>query len=177
MEEIARVYAVALFEAARDNDKLDSVQGQLGQFTDALQESDELRTFFLGPYFSSTEKKAAVSRAVVSAEPELVNFLEALAERNRMPVIYRVRRIFDEMWAKENRRLAVTLTSAVQLDPKVSDDVRRAVEEQTGQTVDLTSRVDDGIVGGLILQVGNMVLDASIRNRLEKLRKGVAQAT
>jgi F-type H+-transporting ATPase subunit delta len=70
----------------------------------------------------------------------------------------------------------VTVTSAVELDAAVVDEVGAEVERQTGQRVELASRVDDGILGGIVLQVGNMVLDASIHSRLEKLRKSVAQA-
>ena len=70
----------------------------------------------------------------------------------------------------------MTVTSAVELDPAVVEQVGAEIERQTGQKVELASRVDDGILGGIVLQVGNMVLDASIRSRLEKLRKSVAQA-
>jgi F-type H+-transporting ATPase subunit delta len=68
------------------------------------------------------------------------------------------------------------VTSAVELDPEIAHRIGTEIEEQTGNTVELQSRVDPDILGGLVLQVGNMVLDTSIRNRLEKLRKSVAQA-
>jgi F-type H+-transporting ATPase subunit delta len=97
-------------------------------------------------------------------------------EKHRMPVLFRIRSRFEELWAQENRRLEVTVTSAVELDPSVVKRIGTEIEKQTGQTVELSSRVDDNILGGIVLQVGNMVLDASIRNRLEKLRKSVAQA-
>ena len=104
-----------------------------------------------------------------------MNFLELLAEKHRMPVIFRIRRQFDDLGAGE-QKLDVTVTSAVELDPRSSSKVGGRSRSRPGQSVELTSRVDDGILGGLVLQVGNMVLDASIRNRLEKLRKSVAQA-
>ena len=94
-----------------------------------------------------------------------------------MPEIFRFRRDFGELWKRENRRIDVTVTSAVELDPAVVAKIGAEIERQTGEKVDLASRVDDGILGGIVLQVGNMVLDASIRNRLEKLRKSVANAT
>ena len=93
-----------------------------------------------------------------------------------MPEVFRIRARFERLWKQENKRLDVTVTSAVELDPAVVEEVGAEVERQTGQKVELASRVDDGILGGLVLQVGNMVLDASIRSRLEKLRKSVAQA-
>ena len=93
-----------------------------------------------------------------------------------MPEIFRIRREFDELWKKENRRLDVTVTSAVDLDAAVVKKIGEEVERQTGEGVELSSRVDNEILGGVVLQVGNMVLDASIRSRLEKLRKSVATA-
>lgn len=176
MEEIARVYATALFGAAMDRGKLDAIRDQLSQFVDALRENRELELFLFSPYFNSTEKIDGLKKAVADAEPEFLNFLSLLLEKGRMPVIYRIQRQFNEMWNKENKRLGVTVTSAVELDPEVTKEIGSQIEEQTGNTVELTSRVDPDILGGLVVQVGNTVLDTSIRNRLEKLRKSVASA-
>jgi F-type H+-transporting ATPase subunit delta len=176
MEEIARVYAQSLFEVAKERGKLDQIHEQLGQVADAIAESRELQVFLFSPYFSSQEKRDGISRAVSGAEPELVNFLELLAEKHRMPVVFRVRRQFDELWAEENRRLEVTLTSAVELDPKVVEEVGEEIERQTDRKIDLRTEVDEDVLGGLVLRVGNMVMDASVRSKLERLRREVAQA-
>src|SRR5262249_2509096 len=176
MEEIARVYADALFGAAKDTGKLDAIHEQLGEFVDALSENREMQLFFFSPYFSSAEKRDGLSKALDGADPELVNFLNLLTEKHRMPVLFRIRRQFDALWAKENKRLGVTVTSAVELDPEVVERIGSEIEKQTGNEVEVQSRVDEGILGGLVLQVGNMVVDASVRNRLEKLRKSVASA-
>jgi F-type H+-transporting ATPase subunit delta len=176
MPEAARVYAEALFEVAKEKGKLDTIGRDLGEFADALEGNRELQVFFFSPHFASAEKVEGLQRAISGADPELVNFLELLIEKHRMAEIFRVRREFEEMWKRENKRIDVTVTSAVELDPAVVAKIGEEIERQTGQKVDLASRVDDEILGGIVLQVGNMVLDASIRNRLEKLRKSVAQA-
>ena len=176
MEEIARVYAEALFGAAKDRGKLDAIREQLGLFADALAENKDMQLFFFSPYFSSAEKQDGIKKAIEGAEPELINFLELLVDKHRMPVIFRIRRQFDSLWAKENKRLGVTVTSAVELDPEVAQRIGAEIEKQTGNTVELQTKVDPEILGGLVLQVGNMVLDTSIRHRLEKLRKSVATA-
>ena len=154
MPEVARVYAEALFDVAKEKGKLDEIGGQLDEFVDALEGDRDLQVFFFSPYFSSAEKVDGLRRAIDGADPELVNFLELLIEKNRMTEIFRIRRQFEQLWKQENKRIDVTVTSAVEL----------------------ASRVDGEILGGIVLQVGNMVLDASIRSRLEKLRKSVAQA-
>ena len=176
MEEIARVYADALFGVAKEKGKLDAIREQLGQFADALADNKEMQLFFFSPYFSSAEKENGLAKALSGAEPELVNFLDLLLEKHRMPVLFRIRRHFDSLWDKENKRLGVTVTSAVELDPEIAQRIGAEIEQQTGNTVELESKVDPDILGGLVVQVGNMVLDTSIANRLEKLRKSVAQA-
>ena len=176
MQEAARVYAEALFDVAKDKGKLDAIRGELAQFVDAVDGNRELQVFFFSPYFSSAEKVAGLKRAVSDVDAELLNFLELLIEKQRMPEIFRIRRQLDELWKHENRRIDVTVTSAVTLEPAVVEKVGEEIERQTGQKVDLSSRVDAEILGGIVLQVGNKVLDASIRSRLEKLRKSVAQA-
>jgi ATP synthase F1 delta subunit len=176
MQDAAHVYAEALFEVGRDKGTLDSLQEQLGQFVDAVDGDRDLQVFLFSPYLSSADKREGLGRAISGAEPELINFLELLIEKHRMPEIFRIRRELDELWKRENRRIDVTVTSAVELDPAVVGKIGQEVERQTGEEVDLSSKVDDGILGGIVLQVGNMVLDASIRSRLEKLRKSVASA-
>jgi F-type H+-transporting ATPase subunit delta len=175
VEEIARVYAEALFEVAKEKGKLDQIRDQLGALVDVLERNHDLQVFFFSPYFSSGEKREGLERAISGAEPELINFLELLIDKHRMPVIFRLRTRFDELWAEENKLLEVTLTSAVELDPEIVDRVGGEIERQTGHKIELESTVDEGILGGLVLRVGNMVLDASLRNKLEKLRKQVAQ--
>lgn len=176
MEEIARVYARALFEVAKEQSKLDLVREQLGQFADALNESADLRVFFFSPYFSTEEKKDGLRRAVSDADPTIVNFLETLLERHRMPVIFRIRDEYGRLWDAENRLLPVEVTSAVDLDEATVKSIGERIGEQTGQRVELTSRVDPSILGGIVLRVGNSILDASIKHRLDQLRKHVAQA-
>ncbi len=176
MEEIAEVYARALFEVATERNALDEVHDQLAQFADALSENRSLMQFFFSPYFSTEEKKGALERAIEGGNPEFVNFLEALIERHRMPVIFRIRGRYDHMWEEARKLLPVEVTSAIELDEEIVKSIGERVGEQTGRKVELSSRVDPEILGGLVLRVGNLILDASIVNRLEQLRKQVAQA-
>ena len=176
MEEIAEVYARALFEAAKEHDVLDEVHDELGQFVDALGENRDLTVFFFSPYFSSEEKKQALHKAVEDADSRFTNFLEALIERHRMPALFRIRADFDRMWDEEHALLPVILTSAVELDEDTVRSIGDRVGEQTGRTVELSTQVNPDILGGVVLRVGNFILDASIRHRLEQLRKQVARA-
>jgi ATP synthase F1 delta subunit len=176
MEEIAAVYARSLFEVAKEQGKLDEIREQLGEFADAMQADRDLQVFFFSPYFSTQEKEDGLDRAVSGADETIVNFLKLLIENHRMPVIFRVRRGYDELWEQENKLLPVQVTSAVELDKATVKQIGDRIAEQTGQKVDLSASVEPDILGGIIVRVGNQVLDASVRNRLEQLRKQVARA-
>jgi F-type H+-transporting ATPase subunit delta len=176
MEEIAAVYARSLFEVASEQDKLDLIRDQLGAFADALDETRELQVFFFSPYFSTEEKTDGLEKAVSDADPVFVNFLKLLIENHRMPVIFRVRRGYEDLWEDENKLLPVQITSAVELDPDTVKQIGDQIAEQTDRRVDLSATVEPDILGGIVVRVGNSVLDASVRNRLEQLRKQVARA-
>jgi F-type H+-transporting ATPase subunit delta len=175
VEEIARVYARALFEVASEQDSLDELHEQLGAFADAIHENRDLAVFFFSPYFSAQEKKEALQRTVRDANPAFDNFLQALIERHRMPAIFRIRAQFDALWDEERKLLPVQVTSAIELDSETVESLGERIGKQIDRKVEVSSNVDPEILGGVVLRVGNVILDASIRNRLEQLRKQVAQ--
>jgi len=176
MEEIATVYARSLFEVAKEQDKLDVVRDQLGAFADALSETRDLQVFFFSPYFSTAEKEDGLDRVVSDADPVILNFLKLLIEKHRMPVLFRIRANYDAMWEEENKLLPVQITSAVELDQQIVSQLGDRIAEQTDRKVDIAANVDPDILGGIVVRVGNSVLDASVRNRLEQLRRQVARA-
>jgi len=176
MEEIAEVYARSLFEVAKEQGRLDEIRDQLGTFAQALNDDRELAIFFFSPYFSTEEKKDGLHRAVEGGEPIFMNFLEALLERHRMPAIFRIRARYEELWEEENQLLPVEVTTAIELDDSVVNSIGERIGEQAGRKVELSSNVDPEILGGIVLRVGNFILDASVRNRLNQLRKQVAHA-
>ncbi|HYM54258.1 MAG TPA: ATP synthase F1 subunit delta [Solirubrobacteraceae bacterium] len=175
MEELARVYGRSLFEVAREQGKLEELREQLSQFADALEQNRELAVFFFSPYFSTKEKQDGLGRLLDGADQLFLNFLSTLIENHRMPVIFRIRQQYERLWEEENRVLPVEITSAIELDQATTESLGRRIGERTGRKVMLAARVDPDILGGIVLRVGNSILDASIRNRLEQLRRHVAQ--
>ncbi len=176
MEELARIYSDSLFEVATKEGKLDVIRDQLGQFADAVRENRSLQVFLFSPYFSTEEKKAGLERALEGTDDVLMRFLELLVEKHRMPVLFRIRDEYDSLWEEAERRLGVEITSAVELDEATAADVAEQIGKHTGRHVELRRHVDPEIIGGLVLRVGNSILDASVRTRLESLRRQVASA-
>jgi ATP synthase F1 delta subunit len=176
MEEIAQVYARSLFEVASEKDRVDEIREQLGQFASAMEEDRDLQVFFFSPYFSTKEKEDALDRAVTGADDIFVNFLKLLIENHRMPVVFRVRRGYEALWEEANKLLPVSVTSAIELDEKTVSELGDRIAEQTGRRVQVSAHVDPDILGGIVVRVGDSILDASVRNRLEQLRRNVARA-
>jgi len=175
MEELAVLYARSLFEVAREQGRLEELREQLGQFAEALEEHRELSVFFFTPYFSTKEKQDGLRRVLDGADDSLLNFLSLLIEKHRMPVIFRIRQQYERMWQRENRMLPVEITSAIELDTDTTETLVRRIGERDERKVALVTRVDPEILGGIVVRVGNSILDASIRTRLEQLRRHVAQ--
>jgi len=176
VEQVAEVYARALFEVAAERGVLDVVREQLIQFVDVLSANHTLQTFLFSPYLSTEEKKEGLGRLIEGADETFMSFLETLVERQRMPEIFHIRGRYQELWDAENKLLPVEVTSAVELDEAVVRDIGERIGTQTGNKIELTSVVDPNILGGLVLRVGDFILDASIRNRLSQLRKQVGRA-
>jgi ATP synthase F1 delta subunit len=152
------------------------VREQLGEFADALSATRELQVFFFSPYFSTEEKKDGLDKAVSGTEDILENFLQLLIEKHRMPAVFRIRGELDQLWERENRLLPVEVTSAIELDKSTVKQIGDRIGEQTGQKIELSAKVEPDILGGIVVRVGNSIIDASIRARLEQLRKQVARA-
>ncbi len=176
MDEIARVYARALFEVAAEHGLLDVIREQLGEFVQALHDNRQLQIVFFSPYFSAEEKKQALQRVVQGAEPIFMRFLETVVEGHRMPALFRVRAQYERLWDEANKVLPVSVTSAVPLDESTVNEIGERIGEQTGQTVQLTTAADPEILGGIVVRVGNAILDASLRSRLNQLRNQLVRA-
>jgi F-type H+-transporting ATPase subunit delta len=174
MEKLADVYARSLYSVAHEQHKVDVVRTQLGQIADALDANHDLRAFFFSPYFTPTEKTAELGKVFSGLDQLLQNFIELLIEKHRMPALTRMRVLFDGFADQEDGKLPVLITSATPLDAATTGALGDRVGEQTGRNVQLTTAVDPEIIGGIVLQVGNQILDASIRTRLERLRRSVA---
>jgi F-type H+-transporting ATPase subunit delta len=176
MDEISRVYGRSLFEVAQERDVVDEVREQLGQIVAALSESRELQLFLASPQFSSTEKRDGLRRAIDGAEPIVANLLDVMVENQRLTLLPEVRSEFDARYDDLHKVLPVRISTAIELDEETTARIGRQVGEGTGREVQLTTEVDPDLIGGIVLRVGNQILDASIRQRLENLRRQVATA-
>jgi F-type H+-transporting ATPase subunit delta len=166
-----RIYARALFDAAKDRDRLARVREDLGDFVAAADEVPELRSLLRDPVLDPKEKAAALDSILGGVDELVRNFLLLVAEKNRTAQIEEIAHEFDRLVAAEERRLEVELTTAFELSDKEAKSIVTQIEKASGREVDATRSVDPDLIGGLILQAGSMRVDASVRGRLNRLRQ------
>ncbi len=170
-----RIYARALFDAAKDRDRLARVREDLAEFVAAVEEVPELRALLRDPVLDPREKADALDSILGGVDELVRNFLLLVAEKNRTAQIEEIAREFDRLVAVEERRLEVELTTAFELSDQEAKSIVTQIEKASGRDVDATRSVDPDLIGGLILQAGSMRVDASVRGRLNRLRQDLVQ--
>jgi F-type H+-transporting ATPase subunit delta len=171
-----RVYARALFDAALDENKLEPVREQLAQFVAAEAEVPELRQLLRNPQLDPQARKAALRDLLADSEELLRNFLLVLVDKGRTGQLEEIAREFERLVAEHEGVINAELTTAIELSDQEAADLLRRIEESTGRKVEATRKVDPGLIGGIVLQIGSHRLDASVRGRLERLRRELATA-
>jgi len=168
--KIARVYAMALYEAAREEGRLDAVRRDLGAFVEAANSSDELRRFLVAEEISDKRKKEVLLELTDGGEKLMRNFLLVLVDKNRESELAAAYRAFVGLVEEAQGLVHVEVVSAVPLTSALQEALRAKIEKSLSKTVELTLIVDKEILGGLRLRIGDRVADASVRHRLERLR-------
>jgi F-type H+-transporting ATPase subunit delta len=153
------------------------VHEELGDFAAAVNDVPELRGVLRNPQLEPRVKEQIVGDLVGDAEPILQNFLRLTAEKGRIGEVTEIAREFDRLVAAQERRVNVELTTAVELSDDAAKDLVKQIEQATGRTVEATRRVDPDLIGGLVLQVDTLRVDASVRGRIEGLRYELVRRT
>jgi F-type H+-transporting ATPase subunit delta len=169
-----RMYARALFEAARDEGRLEPVAADLAALAAAFEEIPELRSFLRNPEVEPAGKADLLGEIAAGADELVRNFVRVVAEKGRAGELVEMNRDFEALLAREQNRLAVELTTAYELSDREATSIVGAIEKASGRTVDATRSVDPELIGGIVLKVGSFLADGSVRGRLERLRRELA---
>jgi F-type H+-transporting ATPase subunit delta len=169
-----RTYARALFEAAQEQGRLEQVQQELSEFVQAVRDVSELRALLRDPQLDPRAKISALREILADADELVRNFVLLLTERGRAAELEEIHREFERLVADATGRLSLELTTAVELSDDEAARIVGQIERASGRTVEAERRVDPDLLGGVVLQVGSLRLDASLRGRLERLRRELA---
>ena len=175
-DRVARVYAAALFEAAQEAKRVPKVQADLAQFDAALQASSALRGALLDPQVDRAVKERVLADLTAGADQLVVNALRLMLQKGRITLLPAVHGEYERLAAQAARQVEVEVTSAVALSEQAERELVERVDRATGRHVRLTKKIDENVIGGLVLRVGDVVLDASLRARAEQLRAHIQHA-
>jgi F-type H+-transporting ATPase subunit delta len=166
---VHRTYARALYDAAKEEARLPKVREDLADFVEATRQVSELDELLRNPQLDRRAKSAAVEAVAQGSDPLVVNFLRLLVEKGRAGDVAEFAGEFERMAAADEGELSVELTTAYELSDEEARAIVARIEERSGRRVDATRKVDASLIGGMVLQVGTRMVDASIRGRLAQL--------
>jgi F-type H+-transporting ATPase subunit delta len=177
MAVVARTYARALFEAAKDAGRVDEVRDELAMFVEAVDEVPELRALIRNPELDPPTKAAALEAVLEGADELLRNFVRVVTEKGRAAQLDEILREYEAFVAAEEHILNVELTTAYELSDDDAVAIVQQIEKASGRRVEAARTVDPDLIGGLVLKAGSLEVDSSVRGRLERLRRDLAHAS
>ena len=175
-DAVARVYAAALFEAADEAGEVERVRAETAEFAAALQRSPQLLGALLDPQVGGAVKDGVLTSVLTDSSKLTAGVVRLMLHKGRIAAFVDMQTEYERLAAEAGGIIDVEVTSAVELEPQDEHDVVARVEKATGRTVRLSKRTDDGIIGGIVLRVGDVVMDASVRARVEQLREQMQRA-
>ena len=175
-ETVARVYAQALFDAAQEKGVVEPVGRDLGDFVAALAASAPLSSVLADPQVETPAKQRVVAEITREGEPLVGNALQLLLERGRFGQVAEISGAYDGLAAVEAQLVKVEVISAVELSDDTRGTIVKRVEKAAGRRVELSSKVDPHIIGGLVLRIGDVIVDGSVQARIRQLRRRLATA-
>jgi len=172
-------YASALFDLAKEEKSVDSVQAQLAGFRAAIEGSADLKRMVTSPVFTSADQIAAIEAICAKAKVTCtsLNFLRLVVKNRRLPALPAIIDAFDTLVAISKGEIGAEVISADKLSAVQLKDLKAALKASTGRDVTLSTRVDSSLLGGLIVKVGSRMMDNSLKTKLQNLKiamKGTA---
>ena len=175
---VAGRYALALFDLARDEKALDIVMKGLDSFEGLLRESPDLQRLVKSPVYSSEEQVRAIGavldRAGISGLT--ANFIRLVASRRRLFALPGMIAAYRGMLARSKGVVSAEVRLAEEPSPRVMEDIKTALRAMTSSEVDLKVKIDPALIGGLVVQVGSRMIDASLRTKLNSIRIAMKEA-
>ncbi len=174
-EQLGKIYAQALIGSANSAGVADEVVDQLGRFVDEyLAKNPQLVLAFSSPRIDEVEKGRVIDRLLVGEfHPVLINFLKVMARRGRLGYVSAVRVAADSLRDELLGRIVAEVRTAVSLDDSLRQMVLSRIAQATSKEVRLVEVVDDRLVGGMVIRIGDTIFDGSVANQINKLSRKV----
>jgi F-type H+-transporting ATPase subunit delta len=169
---IARPYAQALFDLAREEGAVDAIEAELGGITQLITESQDFSNFLRSPVIASDTKAEAMDSMLkrMGLGTTTSNFIRLVARNGRLFALPNIIDSYKAMAAEARGEVTAEVTSAAPLKPAQVEDLAQTLKQKIGKTVALTQIVDPSLIGGLIVKVGSRMIDSSLRTKLTAMK-------
>lgn len=176
--EAAQRYASALFDLAQDKGQLAAVHKDFAAISTLIEDNDDLSNLVVSPAFTRDEKTAALTEIAreAGASPLVVNFIGVMARNGRARDIGAAYRAFDMLYANQRGVRRATVRTAAAMTGSQRDRVAEILEKAVGSNVEITEEVDERLIGGIQLQIGSKLVDASIASKLDRMNAAMKGA-
>jgi F-type H+-transporting ATPase subunit delta len=173
---LVAAYAQSLLELAFEQGQAEAIGAELAQIGEALAGDERIQLFLESPNIGAEQRMQVLEKALGDVSPLLRNFLRVLNRRGMSGKLAQIIEAFDEMLDERLGKVEVDVTVAIRLSPEELEDVRRRISTALGKDAVVHQYVDDSIIGGMILRVGDRIIDPSVRHQLEAMRRKLLNA-
>lgn len=175
---VAGRYASALFELAEEAGSVDAIETDLKALQAAIGASPDFRDFLKSPVYDAADQMSAISALAEKAGYNVMtaNFLKLVAQNRRLFALESVISAFSALAAKARGEISAQAISAAALNDEQTKALRHEIERQVGRAVNLETRVDPDLLGGLIVKIGSQMIDASLKTKLNRLKTVMKEA-
>ena len=171
-ESVARRYAQALLNQALASGSLDTISRDLAGVAETLAGSPLLAAYLNNPLVTRDRKKAMVSQLFTKeSSPAALRFLTLLVEKRRIEMFESVKTEFDRLVRAHRGIVVASAVSAVPLSAPQLSQLQASLQARTGKSIELTTAVDPSLMGGVLVRIGDTVLDGTVKGKLERLRE------
>jgi len=173
---VAQAYAGALLEVAVEKGEADLYRDQLAAISATVEQDEQIQIFLESPKIRRSDKKAALEKALSGQVSEIVlNLLRILIDRGRQELIDDISQAYQDRMDAMAGRVNATITSASKLSSAIRKALVGAITKKLDKEVVSTEQVDPDLLAGLTVQIGDLVVDGSLRTQLRKVRQEVSQ--
>ena len=170
-DEIAKRYASAIYNIAKSSDSINEVREVLNIFMENYEEEEEFRKILEDPLIKFSEKEKFLEKSFDHFTKESLGIVKYIVRKQRLSLVGDIKEYFLKLYYEENNKLPITAIFAKELSEKQRDLLVRKLEKKYGKKVVLDLEIDKEIIGGGILRIGNEVIDGSIKNQIEEIKK------
>ena len=171
-QSVGQVYAVALFELALEQDQSESVGTELNHLSKLIEANPEFDGFLKSPAISQEQKKKFFQRVFTGKLSEMVmDFLMVLTDKDRLGQLRAIQSFYSDLEDRRAGRVWGELTTAVAVSDKQTAAIEKRIGKTLGKKLSLTRKVDESIIGGMVLTIGGQVINATVREDLKRFLK------